>query len=218
MLPALCTLFTALSCVSGVMVLTQKPPVLTATKGEKITMDCNVGSVNQYSTNWYKHAPGEVLRLVIKFRKTWSTPSHGPGFSLPKFTSTCSTDLDCSLIIDTVEVDQPLGTPLQWQQRLQARFSPWELLRLGSLRSCDTWRSSRFRRPQSIVTSVEEFPLVGSPRKGASKEALVSNFQKLLEVFVLNSASRFFCDSDPGTLHFGRTSFFYVAPLRPLGR
>ncbi|KAL7850535.1 hypothetical protein SRHO_G00198840 [Serrasalmus rhombeus] len=45
MLPALCSLFTALSCVSGVTVVTQKPPVLTPTKGEKTTMHCNLGTV-----------------------------------------------------------------------------------------------------------------------------------------------------------------------------
>ncbi|KAF7688970.1 hypothetical protein HF521_013777 [Silurus meridionalis] len=42
MLPALCSLFTALSCVSGVTVVTQKPPVLTLTQGQTATMDCSV--------------------------------------------------------------------------------------------------------------------------------------------------------------------------------
>ncbi|KAI4896495.1 hypothetical protein NFI96_004225 [Prochilodus magdalenae] len=60
MLPALCTLFTALSCVSGVTVVTQKPPVLTATKGEKITMHCNLGTVTGSSARWYKQVPGGV--------------------------------------------------------------------------------------------------------------------------------------------------------------
>ncbi|KAI4896497.1 hypothetical protein NFI96_004227 [Prochilodus magdalenae] len=59
MLPALCTLFTALSCVSGVTVVTQKPPVLTATKGEKITMHCNLGTVTNVAS-WYKQVPGGV--------------------------------------------------------------------------------------------------------------------------------------------------------------
>ncbi|MCI4394674.1 hypothetical protein PGIGA_G00171700 [Pangasianodon gigas] len=48
MLPALCSLFTALSCVSGVTVVTQKPPVLTLTQGQTATMDCNLGTVENY--------------------------------------------------------------------------------------------------------------------------------------------------------------------------
>ncbi|KAG7314394.1 hypothetical protein KOW79_021697 [Hemibagrus wyckioides] len=44
MLPALCSLFTVLSCVSGVTVVTQKPPVLTLTPGQTATMDCNLGT------------------------------------------------------------------------------------------------------------------------------------------------------------------------------
>ncbi|KAI3359764.1 hypothetical protein L3Q82_014135, partial [Scortum barcoo] len=45
MLGTLCTLITALTCVSGVTVLTQKPPVVTVRKGETATMDCNLGTV-----------------------------------------------------------------------------------------------------------------------------------------------------------------------------
>ncbi|KAG7242828.1 hypothetical protein INR49_018083, partial [Caranx melampygus] len=45
MLGTLCTLITALTCVSGVTVLTQKPPVVALRAGETATMDCNLGSV-----------------------------------------------------------------------------------------------------------------------------------------------------------------------------
>ncbi|KAE8283257.1 Immunoglobulin lambda constant 6 [Larimichthys crocea] len=45
MLGTLCTLITALTCVSGVTVVTQKPPVVTLRKGETATMDCNLGTV-----------------------------------------------------------------------------------------------------------------------------------------------------------------------------
>ncbi|KAF5896596.1 immunoglobulin lambda-1 light chain-like, partial [Clarias magur] len=60
MLPALCSLFTALSCVSGVTVVTQKPPVLTLTQGQTATMDCNLGTVYDQSARWYKQVPGGV--------------------------------------------------------------------------------------------------------------------------------------------------------------
>ncbi|KAI4903775.1 hypothetical protein NFI96_002155 [Prochilodus magdalenae] len=102
MLPALCTLFTALSCVSGVTVVTQKPPVLTATKGEKITMHCNLGTVTNVAS-WYKQVPGGVPQHVLRNYHGWSSPSYGSGFSSPKFTSTHSSQSDYTLIVSNVE-------------------------------------------------------------------------------------------------------------------
>ncbi|KAK3527468.1 hypothetical protein QTP86_023044, partial [Hemibagrus guttatus] len=103
MLPALCSLFTALSCVSGVTVVTQKPPVLTLTPGQTATMDCNLGTVKNYE-GFYKQVPGGVTQFVISHHQSWSSPKYGAGFSSPKFTSTCSSPSDCKLIISNVEV------------------------------------------------------------------------------------------------------------------
>ncbi|CAF93996.1 unnamed protein product [Tetraodon nigroviridis] len=44
MLESLCTLITALTCVSAVTVLTQKPPVVSLSTGETVTMDCRPGN------------------------------------------------------------------------------------------------------------------------------------------------------------------------------
>ncbi|XP_066498889.1 immunoglobulin lambda-1 light chain-like [Hoplias malabaricus] len=103
MLPALCTLFTALSCVSGVTVVTQKPPVLTATKGEKTTLHCNLGTVTDSGVHWYKQVPGEAPQYVLYSMHDNSAPSYGSGFSSPKFT-THSSKSDYTLVIDKVEV------------------------------------------------------------------------------------------------------------------
>ncbi|XP_046695456.1 immunoglobulin lambda-1 light chain-like isoform X2 [Silurus meridionalis] len=104
MLPALCSLFTALSCVSGVTVVTQKPPVLTLTQGQTATMDCNLGTVTESAARFYKQVPGGVPQYVIRHRQAWSNPEYGSGFSSPKFTSTCSSPSDCKLVISNVEV------------------------------------------------------------------------------------------------------------------
>ncbi|KAL7860458.1 hypothetical protein AOLI_G00168070 [Acnodon oligacanthus] len=104
MLPALCSLFTALSCVSGVTVVTQKLPVLTPTKGEKITMHCNLGTVTDSSARWYKQVPGEAPQYVLENHHSYSSPYYGSGFSSPKFTSTHSSQSDYTLIISNVEV------------------------------------------------------------------------------------------------------------------
>ncbi|CAI5675595.1 unnamed protein product [Oreochromis niloticus] len=102
MLVTLCALITALTCVSGVTVLTQKPPVLSVRKGETATMDCNLGSVTN-TVFWYKQIPGGVPQHVVRFRHDWSSPSYGSGFSAPKFTSTHQSRSDYRLIIKNVE-------------------------------------------------------------------------------------------------------------------
>ncbi|XP_030263383.1 immunoglobulin lambda-1 light chain-like [Sparus aurata] len=103
MLGTLCTLITALTCVSGVTVLTQKPPVVTVTKGETATMDCNLGTVTNYPALWYKQVPGGVPQFVVRFHYSWSSPRYGSGFSSPKFTSTHQSGTDYCLIINNVE-------------------------------------------------------------------------------------------------------------------
>ncbi|KAI3359765.1 hypothetical protein L3Q82_014136, partial [Scortum barcoo] len=64
MLGTLCTLITALTCVSGVTVLLL-PPVVTVRKGETATMDCNLGTVTNTGVCWYKQIPGGVPQYVL---------------------------------------------------------------------------------------------------------------------------------------------------------
>uniref|UniRef100_A0A3P8R4M0 Ig-like domain-containing protein n=1 Tax=Astatotilapia calliptera TaxID=8154 RepID=A0A3P8R4M0_ASTCA len=102
MLVTLCALIPALTCVSGVTVLTQKPPVLSVRKGETATMDCNLGTVAN-TVYWYKQIPGGVPQFVLYFYHSSSSPSYGSGFSAPKFTSTHQSTKDYRLIINNVE-------------------------------------------------------------------------------------------------------------------
>ncbi|XP_028455315.1 immunoglobulin lambda-1 light chain [Perca flavescens] len=103
MLGTLCTLITALTCVSGVTVVTQKPPVVTVRKGETATMDCNLGTVTGSAARWYKQIPGGVPQFVLYFIHSSSSPSYGSGFSSPKFTSNHQSTSDYRLIITNVE-------------------------------------------------------------------------------------------------------------------
>ncbi|XP_059203355.1 immunoglobulin lambda-1 light chain-like [Centropristis striata] len=103
MLGTLCTLITALTCVSGVTLVTQKPPVVTVRKGETATMDCNLGTVTGSSARWYKQIPGGVPQYVLKFHHSYSSVEYGSGFSSPKFTSTHQSTSDYRLIINNVE-------------------------------------------------------------------------------------------------------------------
>ncbi|KAL7378374.1 hypothetical protein ABVT39_012556 [Epinephelus coioides] len=103
MLGTLCTLITALTCVSGVTVVTQKPPVVTLRKGETATMDCNLGTVTNSDVRWYKQIPGGVTQFVLYFHHSYSSPNYGSGFSSPKFTSTHQSTSDYRLIINNVE-------------------------------------------------------------------------------------------------------------------
>ncbi|XP_067471954.1 immunoglobulin lambda-1 light chain-like isoform X2 [Thunnus thynnus] len=103
MLGTLCTLITALTCVSGVTVVTQKPPVVTLRKGETVTMDCNLGTVTNVQACWYKQIPGGVPQYVLRFRYDYSSVVYGSGFSSPKFTSNHQSKSDYRLIINNVE-------------------------------------------------------------------------------------------------------------------
>ncbi|TKS92027.1 Immunoglobulin lambda-1 light chain [Collichthys lucidus] len=103
MLGTLCTLITALTCVSGVTVVTQKPPVVALRKGETATMDCNLGTVTRSGVRWYKQIPGGVPQFVLRFHHSYSSPQYGSGFSSPKFTSTHQSQSDYRLIINNVE-------------------------------------------------------------------------------------------------------------------
>ncbi|XP_051797155.1 immunoglobulin lambda-1 light chain-like [Acanthochromis polyacanthus] len=103
MLVTLCTLITALTCVSGVTVVTQKPPVMTERTGETASMDCNLGTVTNHVAYWYKQIPGGVPQFVLYFHHTHSSPTYGSGFSSSKFTSTHQSQTDYRLIISNVE-------------------------------------------------------------------------------------------------------------------
>ncbi|XP_041813503.1 immunoglobulin lambda-1 light chain-like isoform X1 [Chelmon rostratus] len=103
MLGTLCTLITALTCVRGVTVVTQKPPVVVLRTGETATMDCNLGTVTGSGVRWYKQIPGGVPQFVLYFYHSRSSPSYGSGFSSPKFTSTHQSQSDYRLIISNVE-------------------------------------------------------------------------------------------------------------------
>ncbi|XP_063759777.1 immunoglobulin lambda-1 light chain-like isoform X9 [Eleginops maclovinus] len=102
MLGTLCTLLTALTCVSGATVVTQKP-VVTVRKGMTASMDCNLGTVTDSGARWYKQIPGGVPQLVLNGYHGWSAPKYGSGFSSPKFKSTHQSTSDYRLIISNVE-------------------------------------------------------------------------------------------------------------------
>uniref|UniRef100_A0AAQ4QN67 Ig-like domain-containing protein n=1 Tax=Gasterosteus aculeatus aculeatus TaxID=481459 RepID=A0AAQ4QN67_GASAC len=102
MLGTLCTLITALTCVSGVTVVTQKP-VVAVTTGETVSIDCNLGTVTDNSARWYKQIPGGVPQYVLRFHSSHSSPTYGTGFSSPKFTSTHQSTSDYRLTIKNIE-------------------------------------------------------------------------------------------------------------------
>ncbi|KAL7378750.1 hypothetical protein ABVT39_017969 [Epinephelus coioides] len=90
------------TCVSGVTVVTQKPPVVTLRKGETATMDCNLGTGTNQAV-WYKQIPGGVPQYVLRFYHSWSSVEYGSGFSSSKFTSNHQSRTDYRLIINNVE-------------------------------------------------------------------------------------------------------------------
>ncbi|XP_069042170.1 immunoglobulin lambda-1 light chain-like [Lepisosteus oculatus] len=103
MLGPLCALLTALTCVSCLAVVTQKPPVLSVSPGQTATLDCNLGGRDD-AARWYKQIPGAVPQFVLYFYRTHSAPTYGAGFSSSRFTSRAQTNTDYQLIVSSVEV------------------------------------------------------------------------------------------------------------------
>uniref|UniRef100_A0A674N3W0 Ig-like domain-containing protein n=1 Tax=Takifugu rubripes TaxID=31033 RepID=A0A674N3W0_TAKRU len=129
MLESLCTLITALTCVSAVTVLTQKPTVVSLSRGESVTMDCNLGTVNNYAASWYKQVPGGVPQYVLSWYHGWSSVDYGSGFSSPRFTSTHQSTSDYRLMINNLEEGD------------------------SAVYYCGTWDSSASEGTKLIVTS-----------------------------------------------------------------
>uniref|UniRef100_A0A8C5CIJ0 Immunoglobulin lambda-1 light chain-like n=1 Tax=Gadus morhua TaxID=8049 RepID=A0A8C5CIJ0_GADMO len=103
MLGTLCSLLAALTCVSAVTVVTQQPSVVTLTRGETASIDCNLGSVTGRRANWYKQIHGGVPQYVLCLFHEWTDVKYGAGFSSPHFTSTYQSKSDYRLIINNVE-------------------------------------------------------------------------------------------------------------------
>uniref|UniRef100_A0A671N7T7 Ig-like domain-containing protein n=1 Tax=Sinocyclocheilus anshuiensis TaxID=1608454 RepID=A0A671N7T7_9TELE len=105
MLIKLCLLITACTCVSGAVVVTQNPPVLTLSKGQMATLDCNLATITNSAARWYKQIHGGVPQFVLYFHHSNTSPTYGSGYSSPKFNSNHKTKSDYSLIISNVDVD-----------------------------------------------------------------------------------------------------------------
>ncbi|KAJ8286185.1 hypothetical protein GJAV_G00035490 [Gymnothorax javanicus] len=85
MLETACTLFSLLACVSGAIVVTQRPDILTVNKGDTASMDCNLGTGSDrhgfWYTRWYKQAPGGQPQFVLYRHSNDSLTRYGAGFS-----------------------------------------------------------------------------------------------------------------------------------------
>ncbi|XP_034566585.1 immunoglobulin lambda-1 light chain-like isoform X2 [Notolabrus celidotus] len=101
MLGSLCTLITALTCVSAVTLVTQKPPVVTVRRGETATMDCDVFTDD--GSRWYKHVPGGTFQFVLRNHLYYSSPKYGSGISPEKFTSSHLSGTEYRLTIMNVD-------------------------------------------------------------------------------------------------------------------
>ncbi|KAG1926445.1 immunoglobulin omega chain [Pimephales promelas] len=103
MLTVFIILIITLSCVGGVTVVTQNPPLISVNKGETVSLVCNTGSSTD-GGRWYKQVAGGTPQFVLNSFHGWSSPKYGSGFSSPKFTVSYPTKSDCHLSISNVDV------------------------------------------------------------------------------------------------------------------
>ncbi len=85
--------------------VTQNPPVLTLSKGQTATLDCNLDTNTDSAARWYKQIYGGVPQFVLVFYHPNSSPTYGSGYSSPKFNSNHKTKSDYRLIVSNVDVD-----------------------------------------------------------------------------------------------------------------
>ncbi|KAJ8286181.1 hypothetical protein GJAV_G00035450 [Gymnothorax javanicus] len=103
MLETACTLFSLLACVSGAILVTQKPAILTVNKGDTASMDCNLGTATDRYTFWYKQEPGGVPQFVLYHYHQHRSPTYGANFSSSRFTCSHQTKSDYRFMIKNVE-------------------------------------------------------------------------------------------------------------------
>ncbi|XP_067332126.1 immunoglobulin lambda-1 light chain-like isoform X1 [Channa argus] len=89
--------------VDAVIVLTQTPAVHTASPGQEVVLNCNIQKDDYYNLYWYKQVPGKAPQYVLYFHHSQSSPSFGSGFSLDRFNSKASSNIDYQLIIKRAE-------------------------------------------------------------------------------------------------------------------
>uniref|UniRef100_A0A3B3RR95 Ig-like domain-containing protein n=1 Tax=Paramormyrops kingsleyae TaxID=1676925 RepID=A0A3B3RR95_9TELE len=105
MLFTLYTFITALAYISGQRIVTQKPSLLTLSKGETATLHCQKPEDDYSNIYWYKQVPGGAPQFVLYYYRTHSSPTYGSGFSSSRFTSRAQSNTDYQLVISSVEVD-----------------------------------------------------------------------------------------------------------------
>ncbi|KAJ8344746.1 hypothetical protein SKAU_G00289390 [Synaphobranchus kaupii] len=155
MLGTLCTLITVLSCVSGQTLLTQKPSMLSLTKGQTATLDCNISPVDTNNIHWYKQVPGSAPQFVLYFYRTHGSPTYGAGFSSNRFTSRAqSTKLivtDSSLAAPTLSLLPPSSEELKTQKATLVCLAQTSVLFADV-----TWTSDGSRVTDGVFTSAAE--------------------------------------------------------------
>ncbi|XP_055366922.1 immunoglobulin lambda-1 light chain-like isoform X3 [Betta splendens] len=103
MLGTLCALITALTYVDAAKVLTQTPPVHTASVGQEVVLNCNIQRAESNVVSWYKQVPGKTPQYILYYHHSDSSPTFGSGFSSDRFDSKASSNINYQLIIKRAE-------------------------------------------------------------------------------------------------------------------
>uniref|UniRef100_A0A3B3TD18 Ig-like domain-containing protein n=1 Tax=Paramormyrops kingsleyae TaxID=1676925 RepID=A0A3B3TD18_9TELE len=91
--------------ISGQRIVTQKPSLLTLSKGETATLHCQKPEDDGYRIHWYKQVPGGAPQFVLYYYRTNRSHTYGSEFFSSRFTSRAQSNTDYQLVISSVEVD-----------------------------------------------------------------------------------------------------------------
>uniref|UniRef100_A0A3B3TD25 Ig-like domain-containing protein n=1 Tax=Paramormyrops kingsleyae TaxID=1676925 RepID=A0A3B3TD25_9TELE len=73
--------------ISGQRIVTQKPSLLTLSKGETATLHCQKPEDDGYRIHWYKQVPGGAPQFVLYYYRTNRSHTYGRAGSLSSFLS-----------------------------------------------------------------------------------------------------------------------------------
>nr|XP_061805714.1 immunoglobulin lambda-1 light chain-like [Nerophis lumbriciformis] len=105
MLGILCLLIAALTGGDAAKVLTQTPAVLTVPGGREVVLDCNIQRDDDYEVSFYRQFPGDAPQLILRHRRSYSSPYYHSGFSYRQFGAKTSSSVDFQFIIKQAKAE-----------------------------------------------------------------------------------------------------------------
>ncbi|XP_057673222.1 immunoglobulin lambda-1 light chain-like [Corythoichthys intestinalis] len=105
MLGILCLLIAAVTCGDAAKAVTLTPADLSVPVGREVIFNCNIERDDRDYIRFYRQFPGNAPQLILRHRRSLSSPSYDSGFSSSQFDAKASSDVDFKVIIKQAKVE-----------------------------------------------------------------------------------------------------------------